>query len=107
LNRGYPLAFVPIEVRRRHGKSTVSLMTGYETILLILRTICLFEPLRIFIPASVALVVVGILLGIYPYFILKRGLTTGAVLVMLSGILVFFFGLLADQIASLRKEKYE
>ena len=97
LNRGYPLAFVPIEVRRRHGKSTVSLMTGYETILLILRTICLFDPLRIFIPASVALVAAGVLLGIYPYFILKRGPTTGSVLVILSGILVFFFGLLADQ----------
>jgi glycosyltransferase involved in cell wall biosynthesis len=107
LNRGYPMTFVPIEVRNRQGSSTVSLATGFETLLLILRTICLFDPLRIFIPASMVLVVAGILLGAYPYFILKRGLTTGAVLFILAGILVFFFGLLADQIASLRKEKYE
>ena len=78
LNRGYSLAYVPIEVKSRRGKSTVSLMTGYETILLILRVVCLFDPLRVFIPASVFLVLSGILLGIYPYFILKRGLTTGS-----------------------------
>ena len=107
LNRGYSLAYVPIEVKSRQGKSTVSLMTGYETILLILRVVCLFDPLRVFIPASVFLVLSGILLGIYPYFILKRGLTTGSVLVILAGILIFFFGLLADQISALRKEKYE
>jgi glycosyltransferase involved in cell wall biosynthesis len=107
LNRGYPLAFVPIGIKKRHGESTVSLMTGYETLLLILRLICLFEPLRIFIPASMILVFIGTMLGIYPFFILKRGLTTGSVLVILAGILVFFFGLLADQISSLRKEKYE
>jgi len=107
LNRGYSLAYVPIEVKSRHGKSTVSLMTGYETFLLILRVVCLFDPLRVFIPASVFLIITGILLGIYPFFILKRGLTTGSVLVILAGVLIFFFGLLADQISSLRKEKYE
>lgn len=107
LNRGYSLAYVPIEVNTRHGKSTVSLMTGYETLLLILRVICLFDPLRVFIPASLFLVLTGISLAIYPFFIVKRGLTTGSVLVILAGVLVFFFGLLADQISALRKEKYE
>jgi glycosyltransferase involved in cell wall biosynthesis len=107
LNRGYSLAYVPITVNSRQGKSTVSLMTGYETLLLILRVVCLFDPLRVFIPASVFLVLSGILLGIYPYFIIKRGLTTGSVLVILAGVLIFFFGLLADQISALRKEKYE
>jgi hypothetical protein len=107
LNRGYSLAYLPIEVHSRHGKSTVSLMTGYETFLLILRIVCLFDPLRVFIPASVFLIFIGISLGIYPFFILKRGLTTGSVLVILAGVLVFFFGLLADQISALRKEKYE
>jgi len=107
INRGYSIAYAPIEVRKREGKSTVSLMTGYETLLLILRLVALFDPLRIFIPASLVLVCIGTILGIYPYFILKKGLTTGSLLVILSGVLVFFFGLLADQISALRKEKYE
>lgn len=107
MNRGYAVAYEPIQVKTRQGKSTVSLMTGYETFLLILRVVLMFDPLRVFVPASICLVICGILLGIYPYFILKRGLTTGSLLVILAGILVFFFGLLADQISALRKEKYE
>lgn len=107
MNRGYAVAYEPIEVNSRQGKSTVSLMTGYETFLLILRVVLMFDPLRVFVPASIVLVSCGVLLGLYPYFILKRGLTTGSLLVILAGILVFFFGLLADQIAALRKEKYE
>ncbi len=107
MNRGYAVAYEPIQVNSRQGKSTVSLMTGYETFLLILRVVLMFDPLRVFVPASLLLVISGILLGIYPYFILKKGLTTGSLLVILAGILVFFFGLLADQISALRKEKYE
>jgi len=107
LNRGYSLAFLPIEISHRHGKSTVSVMTGYETVLLIIRIACLFDPLRVFIPASVILVLIGTIHALYPFFFLNRGLTTGSVMVILSGILVFFFGILADQISALRKEKYE
>jgi glycosyltransferase involved in cell wall biosynthesis len=107
LNRGYSLAYLPIEVNHRSGKSTVSVMTGYETILLIIRIACLFDPLRVFIPASVMLVLIGTIHALYPFFFLNRGLTTGSVMVILSGILVFFFGILADQISALRKEKYE
>lgn len=107
LNRGYSLAFLPIEVKNRHGKSTVSVMTGYETILLIIRIACLFDPLRLFIPASVILVLIGTIHALYPFFFLNRGLTSGSVMVILAGILVFFFGILADQISALRKEKYE
>ncbi len=107
MNRGYAVAYEPIQVNSRQGKSTVSLMTGYETFLLILRVVLMFDPLRVFVPASLLLVLSGVLLGIYPYFILKKGLTTGSLLVILAGILVFFFGLLADQISALRKEKYE
>jgi glycosyltransferase involved in cell wall biosynthesis len=107
INRGYSIGYWPIEVRARQGKSTVSLMTGYETVLLILRVICLFEPLRIFIPASIILTLVGIIHAIYPFFVLQRGLTTGSLLTIMAGILIFFFGLLADQISALRKEKYE
>jgi hypothetical protein len=75
--------------------------------LLILRVICLFEPLRIFIPASIILTLAGLIHAIYPFFVLKRGLTTGSLLIIMAGILIFFFGLLADQISALRKEKYE
>ena len=107
LNRGYPISFMPIKTKNRQGKSTVTLMTGYDTMILIIRTITLFDPLRIYMPVSITLVMIGVIYGLYILFSVKLGLSTGALLIILSGILLFFFGLLADQISELRKEKYE
>jgi hypothetical protein len=105
-NRGYQVAYVPIVVYPRKGKSTVSLSTGFETIILILRIMTLFDPLRIFLPLSGILCCAGILWGI-PYALQSRGVSVGALLLLVAGLLTFVLGLLSDQIASLRKEKFE
>ncbi len=106
LNRGLNIAYVPVEVRRRQNKSTVKLSTGFQTLLLILRLMMQLDPLRIFVPMSILFVSAGVIWAL-PYLALRRGLTTVALLLVLTGILIFLFGLLADQIAELRKEHYE
>jgi hypothetical protein len=108
LNRGYSVAYEPITIRPRSkgGKSTVKFSTGFATIILILRIMSLFQPLRVYIPASVSLGIAGILWG-FPYIILQRGISVGALLLIITGILLFFFGLLTDQVAQSRLEKYE
>lgn len=106
ISRNYSIDYIPISVRQRVGKGTVGIKDGFDTMLLILRTVALFEPLRIFIPASIVLITVGMLWGV-PYLIMGRGLSIGSLLLILSGLLIFFFGIIADQISSLRKEKFE
>lgn len=108
LNRGYAVEFVPVNVRKRQGdeKSKVSVFTGFRTILLVIRLMTLFSPLRIFLPVSMLSTLVGIGWAI-PFIIKGFGLSLGAMLFILLGVLLFFFGLIADQIAELRKEKYE
>ncbi len=106
INRGYNVTFVPISVGSRAHGSTIKLSTGFQTLLLILRLIMLLDPLRIFVPLSVLFVGIGGIWAI-PYILSRRGLTTASLLFFLSGILIFFFGLLADQIAELRKERFE
>jgi glycosyltransferase involved in cell wall biosynthesis len=105
-NRGYRVAYVPIEIYPRRGKSMVKLSTGFETIILILRIITLFEPLRIFIPLSLVFGGLGFLWSI-PYAIQQRGISIGALLLIVTGLLTFMLGLLSDQIAALRKERFE
>jgi hypothetical protein len=73
---------------------------------MILRIMSLFQPLRVYIPASVSLGIAGIVWG-FPYIILQRGISVGALLLIITGILLFFFGLLTDQVAQSRLEKYE
>lgn len=107
-NRGYAVAYAPITIQKRHQevKSTVKLSTGFNTLILILRLAALFQPLRVFIPASLLFVTLGILWGL-PYILLSRGVSVGALLLIMTGLLLFFFGLLTDQVAQLRLEKYE
>jgi glycosyltransferase involved in cell wall biosynthesis len=106
LNRGYNVKYVPIHVNVREGESTVSMATGFDAILLVLRVITLFEPLRLFIPVSLMLFTFGILWGL-PYLWQSRGISVGALLFILTGVQIFFFGLLTDQISQLRKERFE
>ena len=105
-NRGYNVAYVPIEVNKRLGKSTVSVNTGLETIILILRIATLFDPLRVFIPISLFTAAVGVLWGV-PYTLTGHGISVGAMLAIVTAILMFSLGLICDQISQLRLERYE
>ncbi len=106
LAEGMDVRWIPIEVRKRAagGVSTVKVKTGFDTILLILRLTTLFEPLRIFLPIAILFILAGIGWGA-PYAIAERGVSIGAMLLIVTGVLTFFFGLLADQNALLRRRR--
>lgn len=106
LSRGYSVAYVPIQVKKRVGKSTVSVATGLDTIILILRIAALFNPLRVFIPTSLLIGGIGLVWGI-PYALAGRGISVGSMLAIVTAILVFGLGMLCDQISQLRLERFE
>ena len=106
---GHRLVFVPIEVRPRLGKSSVRLVRdGYNTLLLIIRLIALFEPLRVFLPPAFSLIVLGVLYALFKYLTLPvyTGLSGGALSMFLTGVMIFLLGVVCDQIAALRLERY-
>jgi len=106
-NRQYNVTYIPIQVGKRYsGQSTVSIGTGLDTFILILRIASLFGPLRIFIPLSVSIGLIGILLGVY--YIIKAFTITGApILLMVTSLILFALGLICDQISQLRLERFE
>jgi len=107
MTRGYSVKYIPIKTEKRVGKSTVKpFKDGFSTILTMLRLITLINPLKIFIPISFFLFISGIIWGI-PYLINGQGLTVASLFLMLSGLLVFFMGMIADQISQMRLEKFE
>ena len=106
LSRGYNITYVPIQVEKRVGKSTVSLKTGFDTIVLVLRLAALFNPLRLFIPISLVVGLIGIIWGI-PYALDGRGVSIAAMLAIMTAILLFGLGILCDQISQLRLERFE
>ncbi|HEX2254616.1 MAG TPA: glycosyltransferase family 2 protein [Thermoanaerobaculia bacterium] len=106
LHRRYAVANVPIAVRPRQGASTVSVRTGFDTLLLILRLVMLLAPLRIFLPLGALSIALGLAWTV-PYLLARQGLTVASLLLIVTGVLIVLTGLLADQIAELRKERFE
>jgi len=106
LKRGFNVKYIPITVKKRIGKSYVKINDGFKTIMLILRMIILFSPLRIFLPVSsllFGLAILSLALDITHTSSLNIGDTT--ILFFISSIFFLFFGLLADQISAIRREK--
>jgi len=97
------VAFVPVEVRARSGKSTVSVRTGFATLMLILNSMMRFEPLRIFMPVALTVGFLGF--GFLVYGVIISNISDVCLLLMLTGLQLFLIGLVADQIANLRKER--
>lgn len=103
IREGLNVKFVPIEVKKRIGKSTVRPRDAIKTLLLIVRIILLFSPLKVFFPISIIFFAGAMITGIYDIFI-RTNLTDTTLLFFISSILIFFFGLLADQLAAIRRE---
>jgi glycosyltransferase involved in cell wall biosynthesis len=106
LCRGYDVAFVPIDIQPRMGISSVSLTTGFETLVLVLRVAVLFNPMRMFIPISLMIGALGVAWGV-PYMFLGRGVSVGAMLAIVTALLLFGLGLVCDQVSQMRLERFE
>jgi hypothetical protein len=62
----------------------------------------LFNPMRIFLPLSLALIGAGFLWGL-PIVIAGRGVSVGAMLAIVTGVILFALGLISEQLAMIRK----
>ncbi len=103
LKDAYELGTIPITTAPRQGRhSTVTTKDGFQTLLLIIRVATLFNPLKVFVPISLILFFLGFF---YAGFDLMRkfNIPDGAVILMLTGVIVFFFGIISDQLSSMRR----
>lgn len=94
---------VPVRIKNRiAGKSTISLNTAFDTVKEVLNIVMLFNPIKIFLPVSIIFFLLGILWGL-PIVIAGRGVSVGAALLIIMGVLTFLLGLIAEQLSMLRK----
>lgn len=104
---GYRVGFVPIAGQRRTGgKSHQKLLrNGIRFGLIILRMISLFAPLRVYFPIAVAMELLALVSFLVSFFVtdpLRFHIPNSAVGLFIGGVIVFMFGLLAEQVAALR-----
>ena len=101
---GYNLRFVPIDGKQRTASSTSKMRPwreGVRFLVIILRMVTLFSPLRIFLPIAVSFFALGF--GYMVYTIATEvHVTNTSVLLLTASAILFLFGLLSEQIAYLR-----
>ena len=97
----YPVAYVPIPVAQRIGRSHIRpLRDGIRFLLIIFRIATLYSPLKLFAPVSIAFLLLG--LGYYGYtFTMYHRFTNMSVLLFSAAVIVFLIGLISEQITSL------
>ncbi len=101
LKAGYQIKFVPVKTEKAKSKSEIKpLRDGFNFLILLLRIIMLFNPLRVFIPVSFLFFIIGSVSLIID--IVNFNMTGSTTVSLITACLVFLFGLLADQIANLK-----
>ena len=97
----YPVAYMPIKVAERVGKSHIKpLRDGIRFLLIIFKIATLYSPLKLFVPASGVFFLLGCANYAYTIFTFHR-LTNMSTLLWSAAVIVFLIGLISEQITAL------
>lgn len=100
---GFTVGYVPIQVQpRAAGVSSVTVSDGFRTLLLIIRLVTIFAPLRVFLPVSIATFAIGAAYIAHSYSTVGEASLKG-ILMVLASLHFFLFGILVDQVSALRR----
>jgi len=98
---GLPVAYVPIRANKRGGKSNINILRdGLRFIIIIVKIGALFSPMRLFLPVSMILFVIGLAYYSYTFFYWQR-FTNMSALLLSSALLTFLMGIISEQVSAL------
>ncbi len=101
----YNVKYVPIFVKERDGrKSNVKIKDGFKTLMLILNLSVLFAPLTFFIPISIFFIASSFIYFILYSIIERIHITSSMTLLFITGIIIFFMGIICEQVSAVRRE---
>jgi glycosyltransferase involved in cell wall biosynthesis len=103
----YPVAYVPIPVAARIGRSHIRpLRDGLRFLLIIFRIATLYSPLKLFAPISGVFFLLGT--GYYAFtFATEHRFTNMSALLLSAAVIVFLIGLISEQITALTYRKHD
>jgi glycosyltransferase involved in cell wall biosynthesis len=108
LRNGKSLKYLPIEAKKRKmGKSNISITRDGVRFFMIITKICaLYSPFRIFLPVSFFIFLIGFIYYLVTFFTYRR-FTNMSALLFTTSIIVFFMGIISEQISQMRFERSE
>jgi glycosyltransferase involved in cell wall biosynthesis len=108
LRGGRSIKYIPIDVKiRSKGKSDISpLRDGLRFLMIITKVCALYSPLRIFLPISLLIFLLGLSYYMFTYITMGR-FTNMSALLFSTSIIIFMMGLISEQICQMRFERSE
>ena len=106
LRGGMSVKYVPIKTRKRKaGKSNIKLIQDGVRFFMIITRICtLYSPMRVFLPVSFTMFLLGVANYIYTYLVRGR-FTNMSVFLFVTAIIIFMMSLISEQICQMRFER--
>ena len=97
----YPVAYVPVKVKPRLGRSHLKpLRDGVRFLLIIFKIATLYSPVKLFAPTSLAFFLTG--LGYYIHtYVTQHRFTNMSALLFSAAAIIFLIGLVSEQITNL------
>jgi len=99
LSSNMDVTYIPIDYGKRVGHSKLRAVDFFNFVMLVLRIVMLFQPLRIFMPLGSVLFLLGVAKTIYD--ITLWNLSESAVFCLLAALIIWSLGLIADMISRL------
>ena len=106
LRSGLSLKYIPIKIKKRDsGKSNIRLATDGVRFFMIITRICtLYSPMRVFLPVSFAMFLMGVINYLYTYISHSR-FTNMSVFLFVAAVIIFMMSLISEQICQMRFER--
>jgi glycosyltransferase involved in cell wall biosynthesis len=102
IKAGYNVMFEPVHARARVGTSKIRLSRdGPKFLLIMLRVVTIFSPMRVFLPVAGASFLLGAAYAVWT-IATQRHVTNSSVLLIMLAVIIFFVGLVSEQVSALR-----
>lgn len=106
LSNGLRVDYLPIDYAKRAGRSHFHpIKDAYRYILQVVRMVMFFEPLKVFAPVSLTLLLLGVGKFVYDIVSSPFSITMNTMLLILTGLITFSIGLLADLIVRVGRQR--
>ena len=106
LRSGMSVKYVPVKLGKRStGKSNIRMLRDGVRFFMIITRICtLYSPMRVFLPVSFIMFLLGVFNYLYT-FIIQNRFTNMSVFLFVTAIIIFMMSLISEQICQMRFER--
>ena len=106
LRSGMSVRYVPVKIKKRKtGSSNIKMVKDGVRFFMIITRICtLYSPMRVFLPVSFVMFLLGLINYIYT-FVIRSRFTNMSVFLFVTAIVIFMMSLISEQICQMRFER--